>query len=38
MVNKALQWNSGRESQMIKWKETESKLILVLKVPHTTDD
>jgi hypothetical protein len=25
VVSKALQWNSGRESQMIKWKEAESK-------------
>ena len=25
VVSKALQWNSGRESQMIKWKEIESK-------------
>ena len=24
-VSKALQWNSGRESQMVKWKEAESK-------------
>ena len=24
-VSKALQWNTGRESQKIKWKEAESK-------------